>query len=342
MQGSCHLNGAGPGNLADPPAHGQWTSLTSQDFSRPQCVWAAKIALRLGSGSNLRSLLELKLQKSFSDVVNSVTLGLDLLGSLLNVELLVCPKRLLDVVLFTNTDETTLGSPVGGSLDAETVPDFINGLDKLVAVLLHVARGRCNAQTLLANGDSGVVDRLDVDSIIVQEHIGSCLRSLGIADQDRDDVRGVGDDRNIAGIHGLLHSAGVQLLKSSISIVVHLVLNGSLGTSHSGRGQRSGKNEARSQRSDHVNELGATGDVATNAAIRLAQSTSDDVNSVHDGSARRTVGMGLPVKVLSDTSTLGAVHTDSMDFIEKGDGAVLLSKITDFFDRTNRTAHTID
>ncbi|KAI6755080.1 hypothetical protein HG531_004186 [Fusarium graminearum] len=281
-----------------------------------ECALDAKhiLCLSSSSSSNLGRLLNLELKKRLSNAIDSLTGGLDLLCSLFDVELLVGPERILHVALLADTNESTLSSPVRGSLDVEASPDLINGLDKLVAVLLYMTGCRGNAETFLTNWNGGVVDGLDIDSVVVEKHVGSRLCGLGVADQNRNDVRGIGDDRDVTSVHSLLDSSGVQLLESSITIVLHLVLDRGLSTSHGGRRQRGSENEARSH---------------------------NDVDSVHDGSARGTVSMGFPVKVLSNTSTMRTVHADSMDFIEKSYGAVLVGKITDFLNGANGATHTV-
>src|SRR6478735_5135026 len=119
---------------------------------------------RLSSSSSLRSLLDLKLKKSFGNAVDSLTGSFNLLGGLLDVELLIGPQRLLHIILLANTNEATLSSPIRGSLDVETSPDLIDSLNKLVTVLLDVSGSWGYAETLLANRNRRVIDSLDIDS----------------------------------------------------------------------------------------------------------------------------------------------------------------------------------
>ena len=65
----------------------------------------------------------------------------------------------------------------------------------------------------------------------------------------------------------------VSLLELAVTDVIFLVDNASTRAGDHSRRKRSCKNEARSIRSDHVNEIIGTCDVTTVCAISFAQST---------------------------------------------------------------------
>ena len=211
----------------------------------------------------------------------------------------------------------------------------------MVAELLGVARGGSDAQTLLTDRDGRVVDALDVDLVVGEELVGRLLSQLGVADEDGDDVAGVGDDGDVTLVESLLDGAGVQLLEAAVTVVAHLVLNGGAGTSHDGGRKGGGKDEAGSERADGVDQLGAAGNVATDAAVGLAEGAGEDVDAVGDGSLGLAALVGLPVKVLSDTGAVWAVHADGMHFIVKGDGTVLLGQVANLLNGTDGSAHAV-
>lgn len=264
------------------------------------------------------------------------------LGSLLDSKLLVGPEGRLRPALFAYTDEAALSGPFKGPLDTEAGPDLVNGGDKLIAIFLGVAGGGRNSKAFLTNGDSGIVNRLDVNLVILEKHVGRGLGKLCVADEDGDDVGGVGDNGDVARVELFLDSAGVKLLKLPVAIVFHLVLNRSLGSGHGGRRQRSGEDESGSERANHVHELGTASNVAANTSVGLAEGTSNDVNAIHDGSARHALTVGFPIEMLGNTSSAGAVHADSVDFVQKGNGAILVGKVANGFNGANGAAHAVD
>lgn len=54
------------------------------------------------------------------------------------------------------------------------------------------------------------------------------------------------------------------------------------------------------------------------------------------------MNVDVEVEVLSDTGTGGSVHADSVNLIEEGDGAVLLSEVADFADRSDGAGHGVN
>ena len=281
------------------------------------------------------------------DVLKNAQSALAALQALDNIgqtELGISPEGLDDLgVLLTNTDEAALASPVGGALDIKLLPDALESLNEVIAEHLVVAGSRGDAETLLTDWDGRVVDGLNVDLVLLEKEIGGALSNLRITDEDRNDVGRVRHDRDVTLGESRLHSAGVQLLQATVASVGHLVLDGGLSAGHGRRWERGGEDEAGCERANSIDQLGRASNIAANAAVGLAQSTSDDVDALHDRALGvSTVGVNVVVQVFSDTSTVGSVHADSMDFIEESQGAVLVSKVANLLNRTNAAAHAVD
>jgi hypothetical protein len=79
-----------------------------------------------------------------------------------------------------------------------------------------MAGGRSNAKTLLSAGDGGVVNALDIDAMGAKKLIGGGLADLGIADQNRNNVGWVRNDRDIKGSESSLQGASVSLLSNAL------------------------------------------------------------------------------------------------------------------------------
>lgn len=56
-------------------------------------------------------------------------------------------------------------------------------------------RGDRDAETLLTDGDRGVVDRLHVDVVFGEEFVGSGFSEGGVADKDGNNMGGAGAGR---------------------------------------------------------------------------------------------------------------------------------------------------
>ena len=63
-------------------------------------------------------------------------------------------------------DESTKSSPVACSLDAEVVPDCLEGFDEVVAVFLYVSGSWGDTETFFASRHGGVVNGLDINSVL--------------------------------------------------------------------------------------------------------------------------------------------------------------------------------
>jgi len=265
-------------------------------------------------------------------------------------QLSVGPDRLVVLLgtLDADADEAAEGLPVAGALDAQLPPDGVQRPNEVVAVLLRVARSGSHPQALLAPRHGWVVDRLDIDAVVLQQHVGRALGQLRVAHQDGDDVRRVRDHGDVDLLQRSLDRAGVQLLQHAVTAVPRLILDGSGGAGHDRRGQRRGEDETRGQGPDGIDHGGRPGDVASDEAVGLAQGTGDDVNAVHDR-AFGAAGVGgiqgsvdVIVEMLGHTGTVGTVHADRVHFVQERDGAVFVREIADLLDGRNGPAHAVD
>lgn len=263
-------------------------------------------------------------------------------------ELLVRPDGLnRGSVRHSDTSATAGGLPFPDTLQTKSVENVVDRRDKVSNLLGSVTGSGGDTQALLTNRDSGVVDGLNVDLVFGEEHVGSLLGEGGVTDKHRDDVRGVGHDRDVKLVKLTLDLTGVELLETSISHELSLISDGRLGTGDDGRRKRSGEDEARGVRPNNIDKVGRTGNVTTNNTVGFTKSSSDDIDSVHNTALHRLRGVtggvvSLKVKVLSNTSTVGTVHADGMHFIKECEGTVFVCKITDSFDGSDTTAHGVD
>ncbi|KAI7491309.1 5-aminolevulinate synthase [Hortaea werneckii] len=304
----------------------------------------ARSSCRLGGSSHRLADLHALPLENILQSTQSALAGLQVFLEVLETELLIGPQGLDGRgVLLADADEATLAGPVRGPLDAQLIPDAVERLAEVVAVLLDVARGRGDSETLLADRNGGVVDGLDVNLVLLEQEIGCGLGNLGVADEYGDDVRRVRDDGDVHLSESALYSTSVELLEAAVALVCLLVLNGSLGSSHGRWREGSGEDEAWGKGTDSIDHLRRAGNVAADASVCFAKSSSDDVDAILNSSSRvPSIGVGLVIQMFRDTGAAWPVHADCMNLVEESDGAVFIRKIADFFDRTNAAAHAVD
>lgn len=244
-----------------------------------------------------------------------------------------------------NASAAAGGLPLAGALQSVALPDTLERANQVAHHLLAVSGGRGNAQTLLAAGHGGVVDRLDVDAVRAQELVRGRLADLGIADKDGDNVRRVGHNRDVQGGELGLEGAGVGLLGNALVGRVAEVLDRSGGTGNNGGREGGGEDETGSIGSDHVDHGSRAGNIAAHNTKSLAKRAGNDIDLVHfcaDGAAERAVQVLGKVEVLSHTGTVRAVHADGVDLVQEGDSAVLLGKAANVVDLANGAGHGVD
>ncbi|KAH3676824.1 hypothetical protein OGATHE_001314 [Ogataea polymorpha] len=125
-------------------------------------------------------------------------------------------------------------------------------------------RRRSDSEPLLAAGNGREVDGLDVDLVLVQQDVGRLFGLAGVANQQRNDVGRVRDDRNAQLLKLLLDVSDVLLLVDSVHQVLSHDSDGRGGAGHQCRRQSGGEDEAWSKRPDPVDHLGRRSNVAAN------------------------------------------------------------------------------
>src|ERR1700761_1518392 len=98
------------------------------------------------------------------------------LKRLTNAKLAISPQRSnVGSSRVTDANEAALGGPIALAPNVQLAPHGIERGDQVGAELARVAWGRRDAQTLLADGNSGVVDGLYVDAPVEQEAVTGLL-----------------------------------------------------------------------------------------------------------------------------------------------------------------------
>ena len=99
---------------------------------------------------------------------------------------------------------------LGGTLDVEARPGLVEGRDQRAHLVVVVERRRGEAQTLRPARHCGIVDRLNIDRVFVQQDVGDLLAARRIADEHGHDVADRGHYRQARFAH---HFARVLALR---------------------------------------------------------------------------------------------------------------------------------
>lgn len=168
-------------------------------------------------------------------------------GAISQTEVIICPNGLHSLgVGHANTGVTTQSLPIRSALDTKFRESLVNDTSDTVNLVDGVARRDCEPKTFLATSNRGVVDGLNIHTMLGKQGIGSSLCESGITNEDGDDVRGTGDDRDIHGFEAGLEFTNVHLLQLTITLVLALVGDTSTSTCDVDWRKRSGEDEARS------------------------------------------------------------------------------------------------
>ena len=135
---------------------------------------------------------------------------------------------------------------------------------------------RRKPKTLGATCHGRIIDRLHVDSVLVQKDIGSLFALGRIADQHRNDMRNRRHHRDSGFGETAFQGLGTFLVRVT-EFVVFLQLTNA-GKRRGGNPRRHGgrKDEAVAIRPDEVAKRCGPGDVAADDAKRLGQGALDD------------------------------------------------------------------
>jgi hypothetical protein len=189
-------------------------------------------------------------------------------------KLFVAPNgrnRFLDFA--ANSATAPDSGPVHLSFDGESGECVVKCIGNAIELLKSMAGSYGESETFLATRDSGIVDRLDVNAMLLEKVVG-CLLSLdSITDQGGHNMAGTGYDGDATLGKALLYFADVPLHELTVTVIRFLIDNRSMGTSDCDGRERSREDEARGIRANHVDELGRTGDITANGAIRFTKST---------------------------------------------------------------------
>lgn len=93
-----------------------------------------------------------------------------------------------------NAGTTAFSLPVLNALDLELGEDLIDSGNEVIHLFSSVPGSDCEPQPFLAASDGGVVDGLDVDSVVSEQGIRSDLGQNRVSDQNRNDMGRTGTE----------------------------------------------------------------------------------------------------------------------------------------------------
>jgi hypothetical protein len=163
--------------------------------------------------------------------------------------------------------------PVRFSFDGECRECVVKCIGNAIKLLKSMAGSYGESETFLATRDSGIIDGLDVNAMFLEKVVGCLLGLNSITNQGGHNMAGTGYDGDATLRKALLNFANVPLHELTVTVIRFLIDNRSMGTGDSDGRERSREDEARGIRANHVDELGRTGDITANGAIRFTKST---------------------------------------------------------------------
>ena len=198
-----------------------------------------------------------------------------------------------------------------------------------------IARSSCQGVGVMRSrsvpfGHGRVVDRLNVDAVVVEQQVGGLLAQHRIADQHRHDVRGRGHQRQTRGGKPRLQGRRPLLVPSPQRAVGLEVAHAGQRPADHRRRQRGREDEAGRDRAHRVDQRRRARDVAAHAAERLRQRPLDHGEPRH-----------LAMR-LGDAAAARTVQPDRVHLVEIGHGAVALGEIADRRDRPEVAVHRVD
>jgi len=116
-------------------------------------------------------------------------------GSIQKAQLLISPDRGNGLRIdHSNTGTTTLSLPVLNALDFELGEDLVDSRNEVVHLFGGVPRSNREPQPLLATSNGGVVDGLDIDTVVGEQGVRSDLGQHRVSDQNGNDVGRTGTE----------------------------------------------------------------------------------------------------------------------------------------------------
>jgi hypothetical protein len=179
--------------------------------------------------------------------------------------------RFLDFV--ANSAAAPDSGPIRLSLDGECRECVVKCIGNAIKLLKSMAGSYGESETFLAARDSGIVDGLDVNAMLLEKVVGCLLGLDSVTNQGGHNMARTGYDGDATLGKALFYFADVPLHELTVTVIRFLIDNRSMGTSDCDGRERGREDEARGIRADHVDELGRTGDITTNGAIRFTKST---------------------------------------------------------------------
>ncbi|MCY1412864.1 hypothetical protein D9M71_282820 [compost metagenome] len=196
---------------------------------------------------------------------------------------------------------------------------------------IAVVRRGVDAKTLGAHRYRGVVDRLQVHAVGMQQTLGRRLAALGLAHQYRQHVGlRAGHHRHVIVLEPLAQLGGLGMQAIALEAAGLEVLDAGQAAGGDRRRQRGGEDETHSEGAHGIDDHLGRGDIAADHADGLGHGALDDVHLI--GHAQ----FG------GDTGAARAVHAYGMHLVEVGEGVVALGDRDDFDDRGDVAVHRVD
>ena len=189
---------------------------------------------------------------------------------------------------------------------------------------------RRDPKPLLPERDGRIVDRLNVDVVVLEQEFTASPAQMGVADHQRQDMAWRIRHRHVRLSKHRLQPPDILPLENALRRMSLEMPHGRQCAGSEVRAKRRGENEAVGKAADHIHQQCRPGDIAAHDTERLRERSFDE---------RDTIGDAL---LLGNASAARSVETDRMDFVEIGDGTVLLRDIADRGDRRHIAIHAVE
>src|SRR3984893_5825207 len=240
-------------------------------------------------------------------------------------ELRECAARVALALEFEYFDGLDEGQP-------ERLPDIGHAFRAMGDMRICVQGTWGDAQTLFALGNRRIIDRLDIDRVAIEQHVGRALAEFGIADAHWHDVGRVRRHREAGRAQSMFGEHRLALMQRAEFIALSLLQEAYGGCRGGGERWRQsrGENEGGRERAYGIDDRRLGGDIGAKRSKSLGERPLNDVESIHDAVA------------FGDASATRTVETDRMHFVDVGHGVVTARKIGDLRDRGDVAMHRIE